>query len=152
MNSYRIKVNSLHHTHTSKSAGGNAIYDYDAARGSEFVGLFIWPNVAIEVYPGGNLNVFHNMPTGPEETHQTIEWYFSDESPTPEEQQIIDYMHKTVRTEDIGIAEIVQEGLRSKGYGQGRFIVDAERTDISEHAVHDFQLRVRQALGEHIPG
>ena len=151
MNSYRIKVNDLHHTHTSKSGAGDPLYDYDAGRGSEFVGLFIWPNVAIEVYPGGNLNVFHNMPTGPETTLQTIEWYFADAQPTPEEQQIIDYMHETVRPEDVVIVESVQEGLRSKGYGQGRFIVDTERTDISEHAVHDFQLRVRQALDEPVP-
>jgi len=41
----------------------------------------------------------------------------------------------------------VQRGLASRGYSQGRFIVDRERTEISEHAVHHFHTLVAQALG-----
>ena len=53
-----------------------------------------------------------------------------------------------VRREDFPLVESVQKGLRSRGYAQGRFIVDAERSYISEHAVHDLQLKVLRALGE----
>ena len=57
-------------------------------------------------------------------------------------------MHIT-RAEDIPICELsVQRGLHSMGYGQGRFVVDPERSSFSEHAVHDFQSRVVHALGD----
>jgi choline monooxygenase len=46
------------------------------------------------------------------------------------------------------MCESVQRGLHSLGYRQGRFVVDAGRTEISEHAVHDFQMKVLRALGE----
>ena len=52
-----------------------------------------------------------------------------------------------VRLEDIPICESVQSGLHSLGYRQGRFIVDAARSEISEHAVHDFQSKLLDALG-----
>src|SRR5262249_58227447 len=62
-----------------------------------------------------------------------------------EEQSVIDFVH-AVRLEDIPICESVQNGLRSLGYRRGRFVVDPGRTEISEHAVHDFQAKVLRAL------
>jgi len=41
----------------------------------------------------------------------------------------------------------VQAGLHSLGYRQGRFVVDPARSEISEHAVHDFQAKLLDALG-----
>ena len=58
---------------------------------------------------------------------------------------MIDFVHN-VRLEDIPICENVQQGLHSKGYQQGRLIVDQDRTDVSEHAVHDFQRQIASAL------
>jgi len=49
--------------------------------------------------------------------------------------------------EDNGICESVQRGLASRGYRQGRFIVDPERSELSEHAVHHFHQLVAEALG-----
>jgi len=45
------------------------------------------------------------------------------------------------------LCESVQKGLASKAYNQGRFIVDNELTELSEHAVHHFQYMVVDALG-----
>jgi choline monooxygenase len=42
----------------------------------------------------------------------------------------------------------VQRGLRSRGYVQGRFMVDAGRTQISEHAVHHFHRLYLDMLGQ----
>lgn len=149
LKSYRIEVTGLYHRHTSRAQSRErAAYSFDpgAARAGEYAGWLIWPNVAIEVFPGSNLNIFHVTPTGPEGTLQTVEWFFEGGAPSREEQEIIDYMHDTVRLEDVAIVESVQQGLKSRGYRQGRFVVDAERTDISEHGVHDFQRRVLEAL------
>ena len=57
------------------------------------------------------------------------------------------YVHETLQPEDIGICESVQRGLRSRGYNQGRFVVDKGLTELSEHAVHHFQQMVVEALG-----
>jgi len=53
---------------------------------------------------------------------------------------------KVVREEDIPLCEGVQKGLHSKGYSQGRFIVNQDRSHLNEHAVHHFQSKVLEAL------
>ena len=70
----------------------------------------------------------------------------SDDATLDELQEVVDFMH-TVRIEDIPICESVQRGLNSRGYDQGRFMVDKDRSDESEHAVHHFQSLVQDALG-----
>ncbi|MDH3689035.1 MAG: aromatic ring-hydroxylating dioxygenase subunit alpha [Gammaproteobacteria bacterium] len=150
MQSYRITLNDIHHSHKSRSKPPqDRAYKFNGdvtAHAQEFGGWFIWPNLAIEVYPGGNLNVFHVMPVAPEVSLQHIEWYFLDNTPTQEETEIVQFLHDTVRLEDVELCESVQRGLRSRGYHQGRLVVDPERTDASEHAVHHFQSLVRSAL------
>jgi len=151
MHSYRVKTHRMHHAHTSRSkppAEGNYPIDAGAtARAAEFGSWFIWPNLAIEVYPGGHLNLFHCMPSGAQTSTQTIEWYFPDAEPTPAQAEVIDYLHRSVRLEDVALCESVQRGLASRAYHQGRLIVDPARTDASEHSVHHFQSMVRDALG-----
>jgi len=151
MNSYRVKTHAAHHAHTSRGkppeAGHYKIHAEATERAAEFGSWFIWPNLAIEVYPGGNLNIFHCLPSGPQSSTQTIEWYFPEAQPTAEQAEIIDYLHRTVRLEDVALCESVQRGLTSRAYHQGRLIVDPARTDASEHSVHHFQSLVREALG-----
>ena len=150
MDSYRITLHDIHHSHRSRAKPPErGAYDFDPAASNhaqEFSGWYLWPNLAIEVYPGGNLNVFHIVPVEPERSIQYIEWYFADPTPTEEESAVIKYLHETVRTEDVALCESVQRGLHSRGYQPGRLIVDPARTDASEHAVHHFQSLVRQAL------
>lgn len=151
MSSYRIKTHALHHAHTSNSKppqeGAYQIDTTATERAAEFGAWFIWPNLAIEVYPGGNLNIFHCAPAGAQSSIQTIEWYFNHSEPTPQQAEIIEHLHRTVRTEDVSLCESVQRGLTSRAYHQGRLIVDPARTDASEHSVHHFQSLVRKALG-----
>ncbi len=147
---YRITVHEHHHSHRSRDKGvaqGYATKTEGAANTTEFASWLLWPNWSIEVYPGGNLTVFHHVPLAPERTVQKVEWYFPHDQPTAEEQEVIDFVH-TVRLEDIPICESVQRGLHSLGYRQGRFVVDPARTEVSEHAVHDLQVKLLRALGE----
>ena len=111
----------------------------------EFGSWLVWPNLSIEVYPGGNLTTFHHVPLAPERTVQETQWFFHNNQPTKDEQAVIDFVH-LVREEDIPLCENVQKGLHSRGYSQGKFMVDPDRTDISEHAVHDFQRMVLKAI------
>ena len=147
--SYRIVTHKYHHTHHSRDKGAAQGYSSKtdaAANTREFGSWLLWPNWCLEVYPGGNLTVFHHVPLAAEETVQRVEWYFPQETLSKEEQEVVDFVH-VVRLEDIPICESVQMGLHSLGYHRGRFIVDAERSEISEHAVHDFQTKVIDALG-----
>ena len=57
---------------------------------------------------------------------QIFEWYFDTDTPTEQQQSIIDFM-SIVRDEDVPIVQSVQRGLHSMGYRQGRFIVDGDR-------------------------
>jgi carnitine monooxygenase subunit len=147
--SYRITVHEHHHSHRSRdkdAARGYKAKTETAAKTDEFGSWLLWPNWCLEVYPGGNLTVFHHQPLGPEQTLQKVEWYFPQARLTAAEQEVVDFVHG-VRLEDIPICESVQSGLHSLGYRQGRFVVDPERSEISEHAVHDFQSKLLGALG-----
>ena len=59
----------------------------------------------------------------------------------------MDYQNDVLQPEDIGLCVSVQKGLRSKGYNSGRFVVDGDLAELSEHAVHHFQSLVADALG-----
>ena len=148
MESYQITVHPEYHSHASRGVGDATAYarsmDSDGAE-REFGSWLLWPNFALEVYPGGYLNVFHHLPVGPEKTVQLVEWYFPTEQPTPEQQDVIEFVD-VVRNEDIPICENVQRGLHSLGYAQGRLMANPNRSYFSEHAVHDFQRKVLSAL------
>ena len=150
LNSYTIKIHEGYHSHQCQGRSDGLAYEAAPAateRPDDFASWLIWPNTVLEIAPGAGLNIFHHHPVGPEETVQRTEWYYSEPVPSAEEQSVIDFMHN-VRVEDVPICETVQRGLHSFGYSQGRFIVDSARSDISEHAVHDFQLKVVRALGD----
>ena len=105
----------------------------------------VWPNWVLECYPGGYMTVFHHVPTGPEETEQQCEWYFPTAEPTQDQKDVIAFVD-VVRQEDVPICESVQRGLHSLGYTQGRIMATPEQKYFSEHAVHDFQKKVIDAL------
>jgi choline monooxygenase len=149
MSSYQITVHDKFHSHASRGVGKKTAYARSAEKTQadrEFGSWLLWPNFCLEVYPGGYLNVFHHLPQGPEKTLQLIEWFFPQQVPTAEQQQVIDFVD-SVRNEDIPLCETVQKGLHSRGYTQGRLIANENRGYYSEHAVHDFQKKVITSLG-----
>ncbi len=52
--------------------------------------------------------------------------------------------YRTVfRPENLGLVESVQRGLKSRGYrGQGRIMVDRQRSGISEHGIVHFHRKL----------
>ena len=150
ISTYRITLHDIHHSHLSTPRKARAEapspQTETARRGKALGGWYLWPNVAFEAYPENGAMVFHALPLAPERTRLVIEWYLAEETPDALQQAVIDHLHATVRTEDVALVESVQKGLHSQGYRRGRFMVDAERTNASEHAVHHFQGMVLQAL------
>ena len=85
-------------------------------------------------------------PTDIEKTVEYQDWFTPGGVITKQLKDAIDYQIDVLQPEDISLCESVQRGLQSKGYNQGRFIVDDGRTELSEHAVHHFQSMVAEAL------
>jgi choline monooxygenase len=94
-----------------------------------------------------NLVVFRMKPGGPEITLETLEFLLMDKKPNATEQASIDWFRDTLNPEDISLVESVQRGLHSRGYNQGRYIIDKDLSQNSEHGLHHFHSLVLKALG-----
>lgn len=113
-----------------------------------YAGFFVWPNITIWLYPGeANMSVLQMNPSAPESTIEYQDWFTTGGKLSPQLKGAADYQKNVLQPEDITLCENVQQGLHSKSYNQGRFIVDNGRTELSEHAVHHFQHMVADALG-----
>lgn len=127
----------------------NKAYSFERQAGgkNDFAAWWVWPNVTFNTFPGcPNMTVLHIMPTGPETTREHFDFYFLNKEPSADEWSAIRYVDEVLQPEDIGLVESVQRGLHSRGYLQGRYIVDRDRTEISEHALHHFHGLVLKAL------
>jgi len=108
---------------------------------------FIWPTVIPLMYPGSpSIAVFTIIPTGPETCRERWDFYLTHPEPNDQERRFIDYIKNVLVPEDVGLCEQVQKGLHSRGYRQGRFVVNREHSEFSEHHVHFFQKFVFDAL------
>ncbi len=150
MKSYRSATSGIYSSHISNAAKSTENSAYTFEKGDVdfgFAGWFLWPNLTIWVYPGeANLSVLQMIPDGPEQTIEYQDWFVPKGEPCQQLQDAMAYQKDILQPEDIGLCESVQRGLKSHGYNQGRFVVDAERTELSEHAVHHFQRLVVNAL------
>lgn len=146
---YRTKCYGIYSSHISPPGRpDNKAYRFASDSGpNNFASWWLWPNVTFITFPGQpNIAVLHIIPTGPETTLEHLDFFFSDSTPTAAEFEAIRYIDEVLQPEDIGLVESVQRGLHSRGYHQGRYIVDPDRTDISEHGVHHFHSLVLKAL------
>lgn len=151
MDSYRTTVHGIYSSQLSDGIGNTSSSAYEFEQGEvdfSYAGWFLWPNLTIWVYPGhANLSILQMQPTDVEACTEFQDWFCVGGTPTAQLQQAMDYQKDVLQPEDIALCESVQKGLRSNAYNQGRFIVDSDRTELSEHAVHHFQTLVAAALG-----
>lgn len=152
MDTYRSKTYGIWSSHISRSKPPSKKTPYKYSENPEApVGCFwyLWPNLALNIFPGrANFSVFEFTPTGPERTFETFDMFFRDGRMNEEEKAVVDYFRDVLNPEDFGLVESVQRGLHSLAYHQGRYIVDKDNTEISEHALHHFHTMVLNALGD----
>ena len=108
---------------------------------------FLWPNTTLTLLPGErNLAVSPIVPLGLDRAAFAGQRLGPGGARGPEARE--SYVDSVLMPEDVRLCESVQLGLRSRSYDQGLFIVDAERSGIAEHAVHQFHELVREALAD----
>lgn len=150
MDSYRTITHKRYSSQCSAAPRTTASSAYTFEKGDVdfgYAGFFVWPNFTIWIYPGEpNLSVLQMNPSDVERTTEYQDWFTLGGEVTKQLSDAIAYQKDVLQPEDIGLCESVQRGLQSKGYNQGRFIVDNDLTELSEHAVHHFQTMVMEAL------
>ena len=151
MDSYWVKTHRLYSTHIADAARSTENSAYKFKMGEVDFGYaawYLWPNLTIWVYPGEpNISTLQMIPTGPDRCIEYQDWFTLGGKKTKQLKDAIKYQRDVLQPEDIALCESVQRGLKSKGYNQGRLIVDPECSEISEHGVHHFQQLVVDAVG-----
>jgi phenylpropionate dioxygenase-like ring-hydroxylating dioxygenase large terminal subunit len=149
MDAYNVETHQCWSSHCSKGPVNAASTAYSVQTDVDFsyAAWFIWPNITLWCMPGEpNLSVLQMNPNGVETTLEYLDWFLTSPELSPEMQQASTYLDEVLQPEDIGLCESVQRGLKSIGYNQGRFIVDEDLSELSEHGVHHFQKLVLEAL------
>ncbi len=150
MDSYRVHTHDIYSSHVSNAAKSTENNAYHFEKGEVdfgYAGWFLWPNLTIWIYPGEpNISVLQMNPDGVASTIEYQDWYLPNPEPTQQQRDAMDYQRDVLQPEDIGLCESVFRGLQSKGYNQGRFVVDPARSELSEHGVHHFQQLYMDAM------
>ena len=107
---------------------------------------YLWPNYLMLSQPGpANLSLVPANPTGPETVRVDVIHFFPGE-PSEESVHQMDTLRDFVFPQDTAAMERQQVGVRSRGYKQGRLMVDKSHSWRSEHATHHFDKMVWEAL------
>lgn len=149
---YRTKTYGIYSSHISPPGrADNSAFHFTEVEGrpTNFAAWWLYPSATFAAFPGDpNIAVLNIMPTGPETVAENFDFFFKSETPSECERDAIKYVDDVLQPEDIALVESVQRGLHSKGYQGGRYVVDKDRTDVSEHGLHHFHGLVLKALGE----
>lgn len=115
-----------------------------------YMNWWLFPATCLYFVPYTDLvSTFLIIPTGPEETFVRFGYYTPNRPETKITSACKDWMNGGLGPEDIELNLTVQKGLKSFGFDQGRYMIDAERSAESEHAVHHFHNLVHGALTSH---
>ncbi|MDT4857002.1 Carnitine monooxygenase oxygenase subunit [compost metagenome] len=73
-------------------------------------------------------------------------YYSANEETAEVSKACMRWMNEELGPEDIELNVSVQKGLHSLGYDQGRYMIDAQRSNENEHLVHHFHRLVFQGI------
>lgn len=137
MATYRSQSDGVLTIHSGRYRGGDTPFRY----------WYLWPLTEIDASQGEKprLSIYTREAIGAGR-FAMIGHFYRLPSDLPDAREIAHMEGNDTLLEDYAICESVQRGLASRGYGRGRFIVDPERSHISEHSVHHFQLLLADAL------
>jgi phenylpropionate dioxygenase-like ring-hydroxylating dioxygenase large terminal subunit len=112
-----------------------------------FFNIGIWPNTTFYCFPFSDmLGTFVMIPLEPEKSLLRFGYYAPDRPLPKVTEASFRWMNEELGPEDIQLNVTNQKGLRSFGFDQGRYMIDAERSNESEHLVHHFHKLVYEAI------
>lgn len=113
-----------------------------------FFNIGLWPNTTFYCFPFSDMvGTFIMIPLEPEKSLLRFGYYGPIDREMPDlTKACIAWMNNELGPEDIELNISNQKGLHSFGYDQGRYLVDAERSNRSEHLVHHFHKLCYQAI------
>ncbi len=151
MDSYKVTTHGSYSSHMAVARQAeNPCYDNRGAEVQDHAVWWLWPNICLLRYPGaGNIMVLNVVPTGPDSTFETYDFFFEQATPNDMQREAIDYIDNVLQREDIDIVESVQRGMSTPAFDRGRFVADPAGSGLSEHAVHHFHGLVLEALQRH---
>ena len=122
-----------------------ASYDFGTG-GDAYRVIFLWPTMAVQVYPGRVVNTYWWRSPGIARTTVHRGWYAADGQDAGETLAIADIDRTTTFAEDLPILQSVQRGLASRGYRPGPLVVDPAGGVDNELSVQTIHQWVRDAL------
>ncbi|MBN3823240.1 aromatic ring-hydroxylating dioxygenase subunit alpha [Burkholderia sp. Ac-20384] len=112
-----------------------------------FFNIGIWPHNTFYTFPYSEfLATFLIIPLEPEKTLLRFGYYSTHDAVPEVTKACMDWMNTDLGPEDIRLNISVQKGLHSVGYNQGRYVIDAQRSNESEHLVHHFHTLVHDGI------
>jgi carnitine monooxygenase subunit len=116
--------------------------DFGLGQGGRY--YWLYPNTWFSFDPGPeNLSIHQSVPIDHKTTKYVYTTFFLTEKMTKEEEELM-AMDDLVRKEDLDICEVVQKGLQTGAYSQGRF-------SLTENLVHHFHLLLQRDLEKVLP-
>ena len=147
MDSYKVKTHAIYSSHMAKAGTtDNNAYGVENATVTDHAVWYLWPNTTLMRYPGrGNFMVWRFIPTGPQTTYEEFDFFFETDTPNETEMDAIQFIDDVLQPEDINLVESVQRGMQTPAFNHGRYMVDPDRSGLSEHAVHHFHSLILNA-------
>lgn len=105
-----------------------------------FFNIGLWPNTTFYCFPFTDMvGTFIMIPLGPEKSLLRFGYYVPEDREMPNlTKAAITWMNQELGPEDIQLNVSNQQGLHSYGFDQGRYMIDAEESNLSEHLVRHF--------------
>ena len=154
MDTYEVRTHGIWSSHFAEAGKhANAAYDVSHASVTQHAVWWLWPNTCLLRYPGrSNFMVFQVLPTGPETTYETWDFFLETTELDEAEQQSVRYVDEVLQQQDISLVESVQRGMRTPAFDQGRIVYDEAGSGLSEHGVHHFHGLVLDAYRSLVAG
>ena len=112
-----------------------------------YMNWWLFPNTCIYLVPYTDIVAnFLIIPLEAEKTLVRFGYYVPDRPESKVTAACKKWMNDGLGPEDLELNIALQQGVKSFGFDQDRFMIDAERSNESEHAVHHFNTLVYKAL------
>jgi choline monooxygenase len=123
------------------------LYDPGATDVKDVYIWYLWPNYIFIAHVGqSNFKIAQAVPNGPEVSFRIVTSLCLNNPPSEQDRAQMETYLNVAWPQDRDAMEKQARGIRSRGYTQGRLMVDKERSSKSEHATHHFQNLVWLAL------